>query len=68
MGYVSYRLVDAPDAGSGDSCQILQVSGDFPAPLDGSVSKRLVCLQHGMCLRVFPSYVNTVLSKKKKMF
>lgn len=59
--------LNAPDAGSGDSCQILQVSGDFPGPLDGDVSKRLVCLQCGMCLRVFPSNVNTVLSRKKNV-
>lgn len=54
-------MVDAPDA---DSCQILQVSGDFTGALDGDVSNRMVGLQCGMCLGDFPSCVNTVQSKK----
>lgn len=43
-------MVDAPDA---DSCQILQVSGDFTGALDGDASNRMVGLQCGMCLGVF---------------
>lgn len=49
-------MLDAPDA---DSCQILQVSGDFTGPLAGDASKRMVGLQCGMCLGLFPSCGNT---------
>lgn len=58
-------MLDAPDA---DSCQILQVSGDFTGPLAGDASKRMVGLQCGMCLGFFPSCVNTVQAKKGSDF
>lgn len=56
-------MLDAPDA---DSCQILQVSGDFTGPLAGDASKRRVALQCCMCLGFFPSCVNTVQGEKIK--
>lgn len=57
-------MLDAPDA---DSCQILQVSGDFTGPLAGDASKRMVGLRCRMCLGFFPSCVNTVREKKKML-
>lgn len=68
--YVSHRRVDAPDGDLGTAIRSYRSLGDLPDPPDGNVSKRLVCLQHGMCLRVFfffffsPSYVNTVLARE----
>lgn len=51
--YVSHRRVDAPDGDLGTAIRSYRSLGDLPDPPDGNVSKRLVCLQHGMCLRVF---------------
>lgn len=67
--YVSHRRVDAPDGDLGTAIRSYRSLGDLPGPPAGNVSKRLVCLQHGMCLRVFffffsPSYVNTVLARE----
>lgn len=65
--FPAFRLGDISrwkvNAGSGNSCQILQVFGDFTGPLGEDVSKQMGRLQCGMCLGLFPSCVNTVQPK-----